>query len=473
MKPKEKISKVKLKLNKDDTQKLIVDYHIKLEALQKEYIKILEYEKKKFCMVTKIINEKNNLWCPPLNTNLHPLDTNSWFSIKESDIHNTQISNKTFNLDEVENVEYKAKRITLILTPKQKNIINSWLNAYSDMYNIALGYAKEYVIENKKPPNFIQLRSFLIKDKKELVKRSNIKVHDIDYAIKLVCKNYKSALTNYKRGFIKHFRIRYWKQNRKIKIMDMEKQNFKGNSIRKNILGEVKGYYNNKLFSFDTINCDCRLQKNNEKYYLYVPTVVTNNNINNKQKSKQISIDLGVRTFCTGITENKIVEIGENVSLKLKKYLERKDKILENANISKEIKNKNEEMINKKISNLRNELHWKCINFLVKRNENILIGNMSSKSIIKKGGNLTKMTKRIVSSLNYFKFMERLKYKCSINKTGLAIIDEWMTSKMCSLCGNIKENLGGNKIYECSNCLAIIDRDINGARNIYIKSIKN
>jgi transposase len=44
---------------------------------------------------------------------------------------------------------------------------------------------------------------------------------------------------------------------------------------------------------------------------------------------------------------------------------------------------------------------------------------------------------------------------------------------MFSLCGNIKENLGGNKIYECDNCLAIMDRDINGARNIYIKSIKN
>ena len=68
--------------------------------------------------------------------------------------------------------------------------------------------------------------------------------------------------------------------------------------------------------------------------------------------------------------------------------------------------------------------------------------------------------------------MERLKYKCSVNEIGLGIIDEWLTSKMCSMCGTVKVDLGGNKKYNCNNCLVEMDRDINGARNIYIKSIK-
>ena len=42
---------------------------------------------------------------------------------------------------------------------------------------------------------------------------------------------------------------------------------------------------------------------------------------------------------------------------------------------------------------------------------------------------------------------------------------------MCSDCGNIKENLKDNKIYECTNCGKIIGGDINGSRMIYIKSI--
>ena len=44
-------------------------------------------------------------------------------------------------------------------------------------------------------------------------------------------------------------------------------------------------------------------------------------------------------------------------------------------------------MINKKIRNLTDELHWKTINYLVKNYDTILIGNMSSKGIVSKDGN--------------------------------------------------------------------------------------
>ena len=37
------------------------------------------------------------------------------------------------------------------------------------------------------------------------------------------------------------------------------------------------------------------------------------------------------------------------------------------------------------------------------------------------------------------------------------------------MCGNIKYNLRGEKIYECSKCRYKEDRDINGSRNILIK----
>lgn len=43
------------------------------------------------------------------------------------------------------------------------------------------------------------------------------------------------------------------------------------------------------------------------------------------------------------------------------------------------------------------------------------------------------------------------------------------TSKTCGNCGYIKNNLGANKIFECDKCKKIFDRDINGARNIYLK----
>ncbi len=52
------------------------------------------------------------------------------------------------------------------------------------------------------------------------------------------------------------------------------------------------------------------------------------------------------------------------------------------------------------------------------------------------------------------------------------MVDERYTSKVCSNCGNVKEDLKGSEIYDCSNCMCVMDRDVNGCRGIYIKRDK-
>ena len=54
---------------------------------------------------------------------------------------------------------------------------------------------------------------------------------------------YQSTLTNIKHCNIKKFRMRYWKKKKKIKIMDLEKQNFTKDDIHTNILGKIIGKY--------------------------------------------------------------------------------------------------------------------------------------------------------------------------------------------------------------------------------------
>jgi len=46
------------------------------------------------------------------------------------------------------------------------------------------------------------------------------------------------------------------------------------------------------------------------------------------------------------------------------------------------------------------------------------------------------------------------------------IVSEHLTSQACGKCFNLKKIKG--KTYECDECKTTIDRDINGARNIYI-----
>jgi putative transposase len=52
------------------------------------------------------------------------------------------------------------------------------------------------------------------------------------------------------------------------------------------------------------------------------------------------------------------------------------------------------------------------------------------------------------------------------------VVNEAYTSKVCTNCGNYKKDLGSAKVYNCKKCKAIIDRDVNGARNILLKEIK-
>ena len=76
-------------------------------------------------------------------------------------------------------------------------------------------------------------------------------------------------------------------------------------------------------------------------------------------------------------------------------------------------------------------------------------------------------------SLSHGRFIQRLKFKAQEYQTKLSIVDEYYTSKTCGNCGKLHPNLGGCRTYVCQNCKKIYDRDVNAARNIFIKAMNN
>ena len=96
--------------------------------------------------------------------------------------------------------------------------------------------------------------------------------------------------------------------------------------------------------------------------------------------------------------------------------------------------------------------------------------NILTKKFYLDSHNYFPITEEYFSFLEVFTWGEKLKYKsaCYENRT-ISEINESFTSKTCTRCGNIKNNLGANKHYNCKNCLLKIDRDVNGARNILLK----
>jgi putative transposase len=281
--------------------------------------------------------------------------------------------------------------------------------------------------------------------------------------------------------------------------MELAKASFVGGSIRRNVLGKVVGFYDDKPYDFNIINCDCKLIHyiDIDEYILCVPEEIKiqDRRINNHvidlepkmitycfgfsekeamkiaTKNKIISLDPGTITFMTGLSEKRAVEIAKNSKQLIKNYLIKIDGIKNNNKLKSSRKKKLEKKYNKKITDYVDELHWKSINYLTLRYENILIGDMSSKSIISRNGNMDKMEKIIVSKLKFYQFRKRLEWKCQIRGCNYKCVDEWMTSKMCSNCGKCNNKLGNSRIYKCDGCKKEISRDINGARNIYIKSI--
>lgn len=382
----------------------------------------------------------------------------------------------------------------MILNKEQKLIIDSWMTACTKMYNETLVYIRDNCpsfkqiiirktlskIDKKTYVNTISLRSQLKNIRDQIQKDSQVSsinyntqvyTHILDYAIKQLVTNIKSAITNLQKGTIKRFRIKFWKIKRPSKTIDIELQYIKNNNICPKILKDVIYEYNNKPYKLNGINCGVKINYNvilNE-YYLLVPHKHVPSGITKTEKL--ISIDLGLRTFATGLSENQAYKIGNNVNSLIRDKLTRLSKIMKNENVPNKIKKKNEKIINRQIYNKIDDMYWKVISYLTKTFNTVVLGDMNAKSIVSSKNNImSTMMKTVCLRSRFFDFKQRLSYKCNLTKTNFILVDEAYTSKTCSCCGNYNDKLGGDSVYNCSKCKMIMDRDINSCRDMMIKS---
>jgi transposase len=308
--------------------------------------------------------------------------------------------------------------------------------------------------------------------RKLLEKNKGIPSHTLDMAINDCCAMFKSAITNLLNGHIKHFRIRYLKQDKKQKIVKFETSAFGKNkkTFCSSIMGdEIK---TNDGSDFSTVTNSCTIAYNclNNRFTMFIPELV-NEQQENDDRNESIALDGGVRVFMTGYAKEHILEVEKKLTIKIGNCLKKIDKM--NASNKKEyIKRKYEKKKYQKISNLIDDMHWKTIHYLTENYKTILIGNMSTKSIVQ-SVKLNKKTKRVAMLMKLYVFKERLKYKCWIKNCNFKHINERNTTQMCSICGNIKKDVGSSKIYKCDNCNVIIGRDINASKNIFMLGIRS
>jgi putative transposase len=400
------------------------------------------------------------------------IKSDSWFDIKVKNNKLTEMLNcKPTQIDQVDEIIF-SRPLTIFPSKEQKPLLFKWFEAYRCMYNATLKLIKHEYLHGLKCLliDWKELRTMFLSCVKELyMKKYNVPSHILDGAIKSVCTAYKSAITNFKRGNIKKFQIRYIKKAKKNLVLSLEKINFNKNGFFVSYLGKMQTSNN---FDFTTIGCDPKLYYNYNKnrFSLLIPEKQDIDQTINKNKS-YVGIDGGVRTFLTGISNKGTVEIGTNLKETIKKDFKLLDKIKRNNKISDAIKKKYEKRINERTANKIKDMHWKAINYMTNNYDNIIIGKLSTKSIVnKETSKIDKMTKRIALKMAFYQFLERLKYKCQAKNINLQIVNEAYTSKLCCECSTYND-VGGSKIYRCRDCGIIIDRDVNGAINICMNGL--
>ncbi len=331
------------------------------------------------------------------------------------------------------------------------------------------------------------LRDVVIKKKKDLNKNGEqwqklVPYDTRDLSVNEAVIAYSTCVSNKMKGNIQNFQLKFrnkrhpkqscWIDNRTFNLEEDGLHVFRG-SLKKDSLFKIQNRYMKKLKQLgpNFNSSDVRLVCNRGAYYFIFCIPDTTQPINCNQHS--IALDPGIRTFQTGYSPNgQIYKIGEEQKTLMIKLHERIDK-LKSVRESKKGRTRQNlrKKINKlelKIQNVIHNLHNQVGSVLAKNYRYILLPTFGT-SVMQKDKKMVSVNKRRLNGWSHFRFQQKLIHLCEKYGSKLILVDESFTTKTCGNCGTVKDDVKGQTFYSCSSCGYGLDRDIHGARNIWIK----
>ena len=181
---------------------------------------------------------------------------------------------------------------------------------------------------------------------------------------------------------------------------------------------------------------------------------------------KTIGIDLGIKTFATLDTGEKIdapKPLKKNLKRlrKLQRILSRKKKGSKRYELSRLKVAK----LHAKIKDSRSDFLHKLSTDIIRENQTIVLEDLNVSGMVK-----NRKLSRAISDLGWREFRTFLEAKAEKYGRGFRVIYRWEpTSQVCSCCGFRGGKLDLNiREWQCLNCETILDRDINAAINIKV-----
>lgn len=389
------------------------------------------------------------------------------------------------NEEEQKNQQWKVHKIRLLPTKKQDQILKNWMGTVRWTYNQCLAvWNQKQVIQNNEPVtvkmNKKFFRSWCLNSDAEIVKNNpwlSETPYDIrDEGMNDFIKAFSSSVALQKTGKIKQFQMKFRSKKDDNASMAVLKKHWKNNTWFKTFLGKVPIKSTQPLPK--TLNADSRVQRTrNGKYYLCLIKPLEIRSENQGPAPRTLILDPGVRTFMTGYDPSGFIyEWGAkdmNRIVRLHLTADELQSKWSNMSHNKRYRMKRAwRRIHQKIKDLINDMHRKCIKWMVENFTQILLPLFKPSQMVVRGKTrrLRKTTVRQMLTWSHSRFRELLISKVrEFEWCKVILCDESYTSKTCGQCGMLHHKLGGNKTFHCPHCGLNSDRDHNAARNIWLK----
>lgn len=288
-------------------------------------------------------------------------------------------------------------------------------------------------------------------------------------AVKRCCDAFKTGFTNLKRGYIKHFNMTFKKKTDKIQSIELTPKII---SIKDGHLRIAPDFFKedcvlktHKLIKFQIVN-NVDIVRSYKEYYIHLSVKISPKSCDCINLETIAGVDLGIRTFATVHSHNKDMTV-------ITEYKHRAD-LLKKLNLKlallkthKRIRKKQLRKIENRKKNLVDLLHWNFIDSLLSHNDVIYLGDIKSHDIVKDGKNKT--LNLAFNDLKFYQLKQRLLYKAYTAGKKVFMIPEHYTTKTCSCCGIINNDVGSKETFECNHCNLVTGRDMNASKNMKMK----
>lgn len=367
-------------------------------------------------------------------------------------------------------VTLKGIKVKLYPTCQQKNYMDKLFGCYRFVYNKSLEFAMEYYKENEKTAGLKVLGNFFHQN---LTKNSDYKFLK-EHNTKVLKQAIIDLLGAYKNFFVNgdgfpNFKSKHNKQSARFPIDTIAKNTFTDNG-RVNLTKQLHGL-------------KFRCSKRDQIYLLENPTKIKSFTISKDkvgdywgsfliefepdilpESNSLIGIDLGVK-------ELAVLSNGEVISnpkwyhtqeKKIKRLHREHGRKLNGSNNREKARVKLTRAY-RKITNQRQTTLHQISSKIINDNQVIVLENLNVAGMLENHNSA-----KAVQNVGLGTLKEQLKYKAEWYDRDLVEIDRWFpSSKLCSNCGSKKDNLNlSDRIYKCTECGFIEDRDYNAALNI-------